>query len=51
MAPFRPVLHRLSCSNKTVRNAPKHEFLVQWNALGALVAKYFDASSFSELGC
>jgi hypothetical protein len=28
-APVRLVLHRLPCSNKTVRNAPKHEFWVQ----------------------
>jgi hypothetical protein len=26
MVPVRPVLHRLSCSNETVRNNPKHEF-------------------------
>jgi hypothetical protein len=28
MAPVRPVLHRLSCSSETVRDAPKHEFWV-----------------------
>jgi hypothetical protein len=39
MAPVRPVLHRLSCSNETVRNAPKHEFWVQWSGSGAFVAK------------
>jgi hypothetical protein len=50
MAPIRPVLHRLSCSNETVRNTPKHEFLVQWSGLGALVVKNFDGTSFSELG-
>jgi hypothetical protein len=49
MAPVQPVLYRLSCSNKTVRNAPKHEFWVQWSGSGAFVAKNFDATSFSEL--
>jgi hypothetical protein len=39
MAPVRPVLHRLSCSNETVQNAPKHEFWVQWIGSGAFVAK------------
>jgi hypothetical protein len=39
MAPVRPVLHRLSCSNETVRNAPKLEFWVQWSGSGAFVAK------------
>jgi hypothetical protein len=33
------VLHRLSCSNETVREAAKHEFWVQWSGSGALVAK------------
>jgi hypothetical protein len=32
-----------------VRNAPKHEFWVQWCGSGAFVAKLFDATSFSEL--
>jgi hypothetical protein len=49
MAPVRPVLHRLSCSNETVQNAPKHEFWVQWCESGAFVAKKFEATSFSEL--
>jgi hypothetical protein len=31
------------------RNAPKHEFWVQWSGLGAVVVKNFDATSFSEL--
>jgi hypothetical protein len=44
-----PVLHRVLCSNKTVRNAPKHEFWVQWSGSGALVVKNSDATSFSEL--
>jgi hypothetical protein len=45
----RQVLQHLSCSNKTVRNVPKDEFLVQWSGSGALVVKNFDATSFSEL--
>jgi hypothetical protein len=49
MAPVRPVLHRLSCSNETARNAPKHEFWVQWSGSGAFIAKNFDATSFSKL--
>src|SRR6185437_3977470 len=34
---------------KIVRNAPKHEFRVQWGGLGALVAKNSDATSWHEL--
>jgi hypothetical protein len=49
MAPVRPVLHRLSCSNETVRNAPKHEFWVQWSGSGTFVAKHSQVTSFSEL--
>jgi hypothetical protein len=51
MLPVRPVLHRLSFSKKTARNAPKHELRVQCSGSGAFVAKNFDASSFSELVC
>jgi hypothetical protein len=47
--PVRPVLHQLSCRNEMVRNAPKHEFWVQWRGSGAFVAKNFEAISFSEL--
>jgi hypothetical protein len=50
MALVRPVLHRLSCNNETVRNTPKHEFWVQWSGSGAFVAKSSDTTSFSELG-
>jgi hypothetical protein len=50
MAPARLVLHQLSCCNETVRNAPKHEFCVQWSGSGAFVAINYDATSFSELG-
>jgi hypothetical protein len=32
-----------------VRNAPKHEFWIQWSGLGAFVAKTSDATWFSEL--
>jgi hypothetical protein len=49
MTPVRPVLHRLSWSNETVRNTPKHEFWVQWSGSGAFVAKNLSATSFSEL--
>jgi hypothetical protein len=49
MALVRQVLHRLSCSNETVRNAPKHEFLVQWSGSGAFDVKKAIATSFSEL--
>jgi hypothetical protein len=49
MAPIRPVLHQLSCNNQTVRNAPKHEFWVEWSGSGAFVAKNFEATSFSKL--
>jgi hypothetical protein len=50
MAPVRQVYHQLLYSNETVRNAPKHEFWVQWSGSGAFAANYFDTTSFSELG-
>jgi hypothetical protein len=49
MAPVHPVLHRLSCSNKTVQNAPKQEFFVKWIRSGAYVAKNSDATLFFKL--
>jgi hypothetical protein len=49
MAPVRPVLHRLSYSNETARNAPKHEFWVKWSGSGAFVVKNSDATLLSEL--
>jgi hypothetical protein len=49
MAPVRPVLHRLSCSSETIRNARKLEFWVQSSGSGAFVAKNFDAILFREL--
>jgi hypothetical protein len=48
MAPVRPVLHRLSCSNKTVRNGPKRELWVQQSGSVAFVAENLDATSFSK---
>jgi hypothetical protein len=50
MALVRPVLHRLLSSKETIRNAPKHEFWVQWSGSAAFIAKNLDATSFSELG-
>ena len=34
---------------KIVRNAPKHEFRVQWRGSGAFVAKNFEATSWHKL--
>ena len=43
-------LHNPKCT-KMVRNAPKHEFRVQWGGSGAFVVKNSDATSFcSEIG-
>ena len=46
IAPVQPVLHRVSCSNETLPNAPKyyetHQNMSlgsQWGGLGAFVAK------------
>jgi hypothetical protein len=49
MAQVRPVLHLLSCTNETVRNAPKHEFGVQWSGSDAFIVKNSDVTLFSEL--
>jgi hypothetical protein len=49
MAPVQPILHRLSCSNETIRNARKHDFWVHWSGSGAFVAKNIEVTSFSEL--
>jgi hypothetical protein len=49
MALVRLILYRLSCSNETVRDAPKHEFWVQWSGTGAFVPEKANATSFSEL--
>jgi hypothetical protein len=48
MATVRPLLHRLPCSNETVRNTPEHEFWVKWSGSGAFVAKNSDVTLFSE---
>ena len=34
---------------KIVRNAPEHEFRVQWDGSGVFISKTFDASSYHEL--
>jgi hypothetical protein len=49
MVPVQLVLHRLSCSNETARNALKHEFWVQWSGSGAFVPKDSNATFFIEL--
>ena len=56
IAPVQPILHRDSCSNETLPNAPKHyenapkqEFRVQWGGSCAFVARNSDASSWLEL--
>jgi hypothetical protein len=49
MAPVRLVLYRLSCSNETVQNAQKHEFLVEWRGSSVFVAKNSDVTLFSAL--
>ena len=48
IAPVQPVLHRVSCGNETLtnapkhyKNAPKHKFRVQWGGSRAFVAKKF----------
>jgi len=42
-----------NCSKCTqiVRNAPKHEFSMQWGGSGAFVAKNFDATSWKQTFC
>ena len=56
IAPVQPVLHRVSCSNETLtntpkhyENAPKHEFRVQWGRSCAFFARNSDASSWLVL--
>jgi hypothetical protein len=49
MALVWPVLHRLLCSNETVRNTPKHDYWVQWSGMDAFVGKNSNATSFNEL--
>jgi hypothetical protein len=49
VAPVRPVLHRLSCSNEMVQNTPKHDFWVQWSGSGVFVAKNLTQLCFPNL--
>ena len=56
ITPVQPVLHRVSCSNKTLPNvlkhydnAPKHEFRVQLGGSRAFVAKNSDVISWHKL--
>ena len=56
IATVQPILHRVSCSNETLTNAPKHyenatkhEFRDQWGGSCAFVAKNSDASLWHEL--
>ena len=56
IAPVQPFVHRVSCSNETLPNAPKyyethqtHEFRVQWGGSGAFVAKNCNATSWQNL--
>ena len=56
IAPVQPVLRRVSCSNETLPNAPKHYemqkkhvFRVHWGGLGAFIVKNSDATSWHEL--
>ena len=56
IAPFRPDLHRVSCSNEmvlnepqTLRNTQEQEFRIQLYGSGAFVAKNSDATSLHEL--
>ena len=34
---------------KILRNAPEHEFRLQWDGSGAFISKIFDATSYHEL--
>ena len=45
---FRNSTKRSQCP-KIIRNAPKHEFWVQWGGSGAFIAKNSDATSWHEL--
>ena len=61
VAPVRPVLHRVLCSNKTfpnapkiLRKAPKHEFRVQWRGSARSLQKNrgdFVARTFALMCC
>ena len=56
IAPVQPILHRDSCRNEILPNAPKHyenvpkhEFRVQWGGLVGFVVKNSDATVWHEL--
>ena len=54
ITPVQPKFNRVSQSNETVPDAPKHyethqEFRVQWSRPGAFVVKMFDTTSWHEL--
>jgi len=56
IAPVQPIMHRVSFSNETLTNAPKHyenaprhEFRVQWGGSCAFVAKNSNTISWHEL--
>ena len=54
--PFQLALHRLSCSNKTIQNAPKkyemlqiHELWFQWGGSSVSIVKNSDVTSWHKL--
>ena len=56
IAPVQPIMQRVSFSNETLtnapkhyENAPKHEFRVQWGGSRAFVAKNSNTISWHEL--
>jgi len=56
IAPVQPILHRVSCSNETLSNAPKHYETLQNMSLGSngvdrvrFIIKNSDATSWNEL--
>ena len=56
IAPVQSISHRVSCRNKTIENAPNHyknapihEFSIQWGGSGAFIAKNSDAILWHEL--
>ena len=56
IAPVKPVLHRVSCSNETLPNAPKYNAMHQNMSLGSngvdwvrSLQKNSDATSWHEL--
>ena len=54
IAPVQPVLHRVSCSNETIKNTPKynktHQYMrFQWGGSGVSIGKNSDATSRHKL--